>query len=1598
MNRSAAVLTLLALASCALPALAAPELPEAFATAPDAYSPVPIWWWSGDAVEPERIHEQIHLLAQGGIHNAIILNLAPSGPLYGSAADEPPFLSEAWWSLFAVAVEEGKRAGVKIWFYDQFGFSGAGLQARLVRDHPSFRGVTLRREVRDVDGPADVTIETPPGGAALTAFTGQLDDPESKVPCWIWNRDSTGDQATCCFRRNFVVQHLPPDAHCNITCDNGYTLYVNGKELGKELLFDRNGWSRAERYDLRPHLRVGRNTIAIKAEKLGGSAGLLVEVLFPAAKDGESELPPVLSDARFLTKARARGNWTDPGYNDSSWEAAQELGALGIEPWGPIAGIEAAAQAPLGDRLRYVRNVGYHLEDGALHVQVPAGRHRVALYYTVPGGFDYQNPEAGAALIAVVHGEMERRFGDELGKGIAGSFQDEFPAVPRFSNLLPPAFEARMGYSLLDRLPALYDDVVDRFGEPDGPSTIQIRCDANNLAAALSEEAFFAPLDEWHRRFGLLCGYDQTVRNADPRRGEQYYVDYFKTMRHYTAPGNDMDGEAKPHQSMAELYDLPRVWLEGFHSSGWGQTLEETAVLMHPWMADGSTLFDPHAIYYSIHGSYWEWAPPDTGWRQPYYVHYPVLADYSARLCYVLSQGRLVADVGLLHPATTIHAYTGFGQSTAPAHAAADAYWGIQAALRRERLDYVIVDEDSLAAADTDGGVLAMGRARARLMLLPSATVLTGAAVDKLEAFAEGGGLVMVVGDPPARCADGSMTPAEFTARVEALLKQAARVGQPDQVAGAVLHHLPRDLAETLPYTHRRIGDRDFYFVLSDDGTPANGGARRAINSRELWNTSAAQGGRLRFTARVNGIPERWNALTGDILPIWDYARDTDHTRVGVELTASPAPLIAFRPPRAGEPTAIESDLEIVNWVRTKNALTVEAIPRLDTTVETPATHAIRVAFDDAAFETSLPAQTPERIAVEAPFDCRLAPTCDNADGSFAWPPSKGPIPVETRAFRYHTEAPGEDASAFAAPEFDDSAWPTALASYGPRAQWAHVARLDNRDAFDSVVPDAAADALHAAVYSPRLGIDEDPVFSAALGGKGRIPDEFLDLGRVPAGDVYLVRAFVMVPEGVGNLPAVLRVGGVARKRALVNGSEVPLSGDPAARTRRGPITLQEGPNSLELLAVRDTNGPLRLFYQFLPPSGAPPDPEWIWSNRPPESGKTTFTKTFDVTGDVASAEMVVALGGLHQIRMNGELVADQGNFDPYFTSRAERYDIASFLKPDANTIEVEAPDTGHPIGLLLDGRVRLADGTDIVFVSDEKFATAPNEPARILAGPAQGYMGDPANLLLYPRPHPLPEAGWLLGQTPPPVPFDALIYAADTATPPPGWFRFRIPPGATALTFRTPGTASLHVNDMEVALQTEGLAWRAALPDPDAVERVAALRIQSTPGYAEGAALLAPIAFEMGPGRINLGSWDELGLPHYCGGLTYTKDITLPSIPEGARVVLDLGRVRGSADVRVNGGQATTRIWHPYRFDITEDVQPGTNRIDIRIYLTPSAPISPSDTPAPTSSRTTPSRASSAPSPYTYSRESESKSRQLRGHDTLATRYARALAVTIRR
>ncbi|MGK5558625.1 glycosyl hydrolase, partial [Actinomadura kijaniata] len=498
---------------------------------PRAYSPAPIWWWSGERLDRRRLRDQLERFTAGGVHNLVILNLAPSGPMFGADADDPAFFTDAWWELLDGVCEDAAGLGVSLWFYDQLGFSGADLQARLVRDVPAFAG-----------------------------------------------------------------------------------------------------------------------------------------------------------------------RWLEPGGG------------------------------------------------------------------TAARGFDYLSARACAALLDRVHGEFERRLGHRLGNVIVGSFQDELPALPTWTEGFAGEFAARRGYDPTPYLPCLWKGGDRNDGDDDDDNdddeALRFRRDYHLTRAELAEEAFFRPLAGWHARHGLLHGCDQQdpARAGHPVDGVRLYADYARTHRWFGAPGSDHHGDARVHSSLAHLYGRDRVWIEAFHSSGWGGTLEETLDWLLPWLRAGATLYNPHAVYYTTKAGWWEWAPPATDWRQPYWAHHRVFADAVTRLCAALSLGRHVCDVAVLFPTATAQAGARLDGVEASAALAQETYrelvgdmaWFrmVPGVLDRLGVDADVIDDDSVQRAEVEAGRLNVAGESYGTVLLPACDVLEAETARRLVALAERGGRVVAVGPP----------------------------------------------------------------------------------------------------------------------------------------------------------------------------------------------------------------------------------------------------------------------------------------------------------------------------------------------------------------------------------------------------------------------------------------------------------------------------------------------------------------------------------------------------------------------------------------------------------------------------------------------------------------------------------------------------------------------------------------------------------------------------------------------------------------------------------------------------------------------------------
>jgi alpha-L-rhamnosidase len=179
--------------------------------------------------------------------------------------------------------------------------------------------------------------------------TGVVKDPGSPFVAlenarWIWDSvhaEGGAPAGARFFRAGFTI---PPGRKVTrvlamIGADNSAELYLNGENIASG-----SDAALPEVKDVTPLAREGENLIAVRAShgRAGGPAGLIGAVRVEFA-DGEPFV--FVSSNLWLASAKAEPGWEKPGYLDSAWQAAKDLGGYGMAPWG-AAGFQVEHRLP----------------------------------------------------------------------------------------------------------------------------------------------------------------------------------------------------------------------------------------------------------------------------------------------------------------------------------------------------------------------------------------------------------------------------------------------------------------------------------------------------------------------------------------------------------------------------------------------------------------------------------------------------------------------------------------------------------------------------------------------------------------------------------------------------------------------------------------------------------------------------------------------------------------------------------------------------------------------------------------------------------------------------------------------------------------------------------------------------------------------------------------------------------------------------------------------------------------------------------------------------------------------------------------------------
>ena len=170
-------------------------------------------------------------------------------------------------------------------------------------------------------------------------------------PMWIWKQGKIKTE-NADFQKTFNLDSVPKKAALQATCDNKFTLLINGKKVVSS-----SNWENAVKTDVAKFLKKGENTILVNAWNEGSMAGFI----FDLKMKGKS----VSSDKSWQARA-PKGEWA----------SAVELKKYGAGPWGKVFSKTSSKKKSSG---------GSNIATDSSQINVPEG-FKVERLYSVPKG------------------------------------------------------------------------------------------------------------------------------------------------------------------------------------------------------------------------------------------------------------------------------------------------------------------------------------------------------------------------------------------------------------------------------------------------------------------------------------------------------------------------------------------------------------------------------------------------------------------------------------------------------------------------------------------------------------------------------------------------------------------------------------------------------------------------------------------------------------------------------------------------------------------------------------------------------------------------------------------------------------------------------------------------------------------------------------------------------------------------------------------------------------------------------------------------------------------------------------------------------------
>ena len=438
----------------------------------------------------------------------------------------------------------------------------------------------------------------------------------------------------------------------------------------------------------------------------------------------------------------------------------------------------------------------YDPENNMVFFDLPEGLWRVFVIFHRPSKSDFIDmlrEEAVQVLIEAVYEPHYQRFGRYFGTTFRGYFSDE-PYVMHGGNI--PKGKANASREILPwndnvkrELAAVCPDWKLQLPKLWFPAEgdARIRVHYMDVVTKLYAEHFAWQLGNWCRQRGVeYIGHiiEDNGKDTQFGSGGHFYraldgqdMAGIDVVLGQIMPGMNDDKNSLPcgykfgdnkmfHYGLAKMaashshiqpQKKGRTMCEIYGAYGWAEGLPFMKWLTDHMLVRGVNHFVPHAFSP-------KYPDPDcpphfyNGGHNPEYYGFGTLMGYMERVAGILSDGRHHASAAILYHAQAEWSGKPYMKVDDPAKALLD-----------EQIDFDIVPEDYLDNCVVENRVLKLSGEDYKVFVVPRATMLPRAVVEKLCGFAREGLSVWCVGSKPEYTCEGDPIPQDMLARFEVI-------------------------------------------------------------------------------------------------------------------------------------------------------------------------------------------------------------------------------------------------------------------------------------------------------------------------------------------------------------------------------------------------------------------------------------------------------------------------------------------------------------------------------------------------------------------------------------------------------------------------------------------------------------------------------------------------------------------------------------------------------------------------------------------------------------------------------------------------------------